>query len=103
MRFLIVTKSKIPFPPEMAASLFDAMQGWVDANTKSGRMEQAWAFAGIPGGCGILKVDSLEELTNVMTSMPFGPFSNVEVYGLSDIKQALDAGKQAVAMMTKGA
>jgi muconolactone delta-isomerase len=103
MRFLIVTKSKFPFPPEMAGSLFDAIQGWVDANTNSGRMEQAWAFAGLQGGGGILKVDSFEELDSIMTSMPFGPFSNVEVYGLSDIKQALNAGKQAVAMMMKGA
>jgi muconolactone delta-isomerase len=54
-----------------------------------------------PGG--ILSVDSFEELDAIMTSMPFGPFSNIEVYGLSDVKQALMTGKHAVEMMTKGA
>ena len=103
MRFLIVTMSKFPFPPEMAASLFEAMQGWVDVNTKSGKMEQVWGFAGLPGGGGILSVDSFEELDAIMTSMPFGPFSNVEVYGLSDVKQALMTGKHAIEMMKKGA
>jgi hypothetical protein len=46
MRFLIVTKSKLPFPPEMAAAIFEGMQGWVDANIKSGRMEQLGASPG---------------------------------------------------------
>jgi muconolactone delta-isomerase len=101
MRFLIVTKSKLPFPLDMAVPLFDAMQGWVDANTTSGKMEQTWGFAGLAGGGGILNVDSFEELDAIMTSMPFGPFSSVEVYGLSDVKQALTAGRQAVAKMTR--
>ena len=103
MRFLVVNKSKFPFPPEMAASLFDAQQGWIDANMKSGKMEQVWSLAGLQGGGGILNVDSLEELDGILISMPLGPFSEREVYGLGDIKQALNAGKQAVAMMTKGA
>ncbi len=102
MRFLIVTKSKFPFPPGMAAPLFDAMASWVDTYTKSGKMEQVWGFAGLPGGGGILNVDSFEELDSIMTNMPFGPFSEIEVYGLADVRQALATGKRAAEMMTKG-
>jgi muconolactone delta-isomerase len=102
MRFLIVTKSKVPFPPGMAAPLFEAMLGWVDTYTKSGKMEQVLGFAGLPGGGGILKVDSFEELDRIMVNMPFGPFSNIEVYALTDVRQALTASKEAVEMMMKG-
>ncbi len=101
MRFLIVSKSKIPFPPEAAVPLFDAMLAWIETNTKSGKLEQVWGFAGISGGGGILDVESLEELDSIMVTMPFGPFSKVKVFGLTDIKQALGAGKEAAAMMTR--
>jgi muconolactone delta-isomerase len=63
----------------------------------------AWSFAGLAAGGGILNADSFEELDVIMTNMPFAAFSEVEVYGLSDISQALNVGKQAVAMMMKGA
>jgi muconolactone delta-isomerase len=99
MRFLIMTNSKIPLPPEMAPALFDAMLAWVDGNTKSGKMEQAWSLAGLPGGGGILNVDSSEELDAIMTSMPFGPFSDTKVYALGDVKNALELGKRAIQQM----
>ncbi len=52
MRFLVVTKSKTPFPPEMAQGLVDAMEGWVRKHTASGKMEQVWSVAGAQGGGG---------------------------------------------------
>ena len=99
MRYLVVTKSKIPFPPQMAPMLFDAMIAWVDSNVQSGKMEQVWSFAGIQGGGGILNVDSLEELDSIMIRSPFSPFSDTEVYGLVDVKDALNRGKQVIAQM----
>lgn len=100
-RDIIVIKSKVPFPPEAAVPMFDAMLGWIETNTKSGKIEQMWGFAGIQGGGGILDVESLEELDRIMVGMPFGPFSDVEVYGLADVRQGLQAGKEAVAMMMR--
>jgi len=99
MRFLAVIKSKVPPPLEAAVPLIDGMLGWIETNTKGGKMEQAWGFAGIQGGGGILSVDSLEELDRIMTTMPFAPFSDVEVYGLADVKQGLTAAKEAATMM----
>ncbi|MCL5735168.1 MAG: muconolactone Delta-isomerase family protein [Actinobacteria bacterium] len=102
MRFLIIVKNKFPLPPDAAAAIFDAMIGWIDGNTKNGKMEQAWGFAGVQAGGGILSVESLQELDAIMTEMPFGPFSKVEVHGLTDAKEALTHGKEVVSMMTKG-
>lgn len=103
MRFLIITKSKHPFPPQMAPALFDAMAGWVDANVQSGKIEQTWSFAGLQGGGGIFNVGSLEELDGIMSRMPLGAFSHIHIYGLVDLKESLTSAKQAIADMMQGA
>ncbi len=99
MRFLVSSKTKQPPPPEMAMGLMDAMEGWVRKHTASGKIEQVWAFAGIQGGGGILKVNSLEEVDAIMTEFPFGPFSDVEVQGLVDLETSLNNNKQAMQAM----
>jgi len=99
MRFLVTTLENFPPPPELAVALTDGMEAWIDANTKSGKMEQVWGFAGHRGGGGILNVQSLEELHSIMVAMPLGPFQDTKIYGLTDIKQALEAGRQAAAGM----
>jgi muconolactone delta-isomerase len=103
MRFLVITKTKHPLPPQMAVGLLDAMIAWTDTYTKSGKMEQIWSFAGYQAGGGILNVESLEELDSVMVHMPLAPFSHVEVYGLVDVKDALNRGKQVTSEMMQGA
>ena len=100
MRFLIVTKAMFPFPPEAAAGLVDATEAWRDRMTKEKKMEQAWSFAGINGGGGILNVNSAEELDAVMTEFPLGPFSEIQVYVLADIKSSLANLKRAIQQMT---
>ncbi len=99
MRFLVVSKAKQPPPPEMVMGLVDAMAGWVRKHTASGKFEQVWATAGVRGGGGILKVDSLEEVDAIMSEFPFGPFSDVEVSGLVDIETTLKNAKQAIQAM----
>jgi muconolactone delta-isomerase len=61
------------------------MTAWLAENSASGAIEQAWGFAGLGGGGGIVNVDSLEELDALMTSFPYGQVSEVEVYGLTDL------------------
>lgn len=99
MRFLIVTRSKHLIPPEAGPALIDAMTAWTDRMTRSKKMEQVWSFAGIPGGGGILNVDSLEELDAIMTEFPFGPFSEIEVYPLADLKAAMANFKRVMQQM----
>lgn len=99
MRFLVATKANQPLPPEMAMGLVDAMAGWARKHTASGKFEQVWGVAGVRGGGGILKVDSLEEVDAIMAEFPFGPFSDVEVYGLVDLETTLKNAKQAIQAM----
>ena len=100
MKFLVLTKSKMPFPPEMALGLLDAMDGWTKKYTANGKLEQVWGFAGAKGGGGILKVDSLEEVDAIMAEFPFGQFSDIEVNGLVDIDTTLKNIKQAIQAMS---
>ena len=102
MRFLVVTKAKHPWPPEMGEGLFDAMIAWLDQNERAGNLEQSWNFAGIQGGGGILKVDSLEELDGIMTAFPLAPFSETSIFALTDLRANLASGKAVFQAMSAG-
>ena len=101
MRFLILTKSKHLFPPEAMPGLIAAMGGWVEKYTNEKKLEQTWSFAGLQGGGGIFNVDSLEELDDTMMEFPFGPFSEIEIYGLADLSAALNKMGEMVQQMAQ--
>ena len=90
MRFLIITKGRDPLPPEMAIGMLQMFQGWLAEHRGSGKLEQAWSFAGQPGGGGIANVDSLEELDAIMATFPLGQTSEITVYPLADIDAVLE-------------
>ena len=100
MRFLVITRPSHPLPP--SAELMDAMEAWVDGHMQSGKMEQTWSFAGVGGGGGILDVDSNEELGEIMGGFPLAPFSDVEVFPLSDLHDALDRVRALLEQMPRG-
>jgi muconolactone delta-isomerase len=102
MRFLIVTQASSPFPPDMAMALVQGMKQWAATHTASGKMEQIWSFAGLPGGGGILNVDSHEELDAIMSGFPFANFSKIEIYPLADLNAGLDNFAQAIQQMMAG-
>jgi muconolactone delta-isomerase len=103
MQFLIITKQSSPPPPEMVIPLIDAMEAWLAKNQADGTLKSSWSFAGTQGGGGIAEVDSHEQLDTIMAGFPFGPFSSIEVYALSDLAQSLAASRavfqQMMAMM----
>ena len=99
MQFLIITKQSSPPPPEMIVPLIEAMKAWVAQGRSSGRLKSLWGFAGIPGGGGVVEVDSHEELDEIMVAFPFGPFSNIEIIALSDIDKALAGAKATFQQM----
>ncbi len=102
MKFLVISKgNKHPIPPEAVPSLTDALTAWVDRYTESGNLEAAWSFAGVAGGGGIANVDSLEELDAIMVEFPFGPFSEVEILPLVDLKESNERVKQAFEAMAQ--
>jgi muconolactone delta-isomerase len=102
MRFLVISNPKHMTPPEMLSNVLDGMLAWVDQHTASGKLEFAWSVAGRLGGGGILNVDSPEELDAIMASNPIAPFSDVEVYALTDLSESLQTGKAAVQAMVGG-
>ena len=97
MRYLVVTTLRFSLPPEMAMGLFDALSKWAKRYKEAGKFEQIWSFAGLQGGGGILNVDSLDELDQIMIEFPLGPFSKVEMHGLVDLDESLDRTKKAMA------
>ncbi|GEM_PF-1587370 len=90
MRFLIVTKGRDPLPPEMAIGMLQMFQGWLAEHRGSGKLEQAWSFAGQPAGGGIANVDSLEELDAMMATWPLSQTSEIAVYPLADLDAVLE-------------
>ena len=90
MRFLVVSKGRDPLPPEMAIPILQMFQGWLAEHRASGKLEEAWSFAGQVGGGGIANVDSLEELDAMMATWPFAQTSDIEVYPLADIDAVLE-------------
>jgi muconolactone delta-isomerase len=102
MKFLVISNPKHPVPPEIGPTLVDAMSAWVKQHTASGKIESTWSFAGTAGGGGIVNVDSPEELDAIMVAFPFGAFSEVEIYPLVDLHEALHRSKQAMLAMAGG-
>ena len=100
MRLLVVSKSVHPLPMEATGMLLEAMRGWVRQNTANKKMEQSFGFAGLPGGGGILNVNTLEELDAVMAEYPLGPFSDTQIYPLTDLDRSLSNALGVVKKMT---
>ena len=99
MQFLIITRQRTPPPPEMTLPLLGAMQAWMAQHRASGKIKSSWAFAGMPGGGGVIEVDSAEELDEIMAGFPLGPFSSIEVLALSDFDRNIEAVKVAFGRM----
>lgn len=102
MRYLVVEEQNTPIPPEMVLGLFEAMKAWSARYIAAGKMEQIWGFAGRSGGCGIVNVDSLEELDQMAAEYPFQPFSHVDIYGLVDLDTSIGNATKAFGAMMAG-
>ncbi len=99
MKYLVISHQKHPMPPEMVPSLFAALRAYTARMRAAGKMEQSWSFAGLMGGGAILNVDSLEELDEVLTQFPLGPFASTEIYGLVDVDRAAETIQKAATAM----
>jgi muconolactone delta-isomerase len=102
VRFLIVNEGNAYPPLEMGPAILDGLEAWANRHTASGKMEQVWGFAGTRGGGGILNVESLEELDEIISQSPVAPFSETKVYPLLDIHEVIAHGKQAMEAMMSG-
>ncbi len=102
MRFLITGKNKFPMPPEIAPGVVDATIAWAKKYSGNGKLEQLWGLAGIAGGGGIVNVGSPDELDTIMTEFPLGPFTEIEVYALTDFIGSLEKLKQVMQAAASG-
>jgi muconolactone delta-isomerase len=102
MKFLVITETRNPMPPEAAPGLMDALKAWAKRYKESGEMEAVWANAGRPGGGGIINVDSLEELDAIMVEFPAGVFSEIEIIPIVGLDASLDRAKRAFEAMRGG-
>ncbi len=96
MRFLVLSISRQALPPEQVLSLIQAKRTWVAEHRATGRLADDFSLAGRSGSGYILDVDSNEEMTAVRAGDPFAPFSDVEIYPLSDLEAAFDEYEQVM-------
>jgi muconolactone delta-isomerase len=102
MQFLVITRQSSPPPPEMLVPMIGAMEAWASQLRASGKAKAMWSFAGTNGGGGLLDVESHEELDEIMSRFPFGPFSHVEIIALSSLDAGLANARAFVQEMMAG-
>ncbi len=90
-------------PPAQVLSLIAAKRTWVAKHRATGQLADHFSLAGRSGSGYILAVDSNEELTTIRASDPFAPFSDVEIYPLSDLEEAFDAYEQVMLRVAEAA
>jgi muconolactone delta-isomerase len=101
MRFLVITKQKYMVPPEVQLGLIDGSLAWSKRYSASKKLEQAWGFAGIPGGGGIADVGSLEELNQIMAENPLAAIAETEIVPLVNLEESLTLAKKVLETLVK--
>ena len=92
MKFFVkMSAVVVPMPPEEALQLTLATLEYWDAVMKSGKAVGG-SFVEGDGGGGILEVESLEELANIIAGAPNAGIASLEVRGLI----SMDASKETV-------
>ena len=100
MKILVIVKNRHPMPLEAIPSLMDGALAW--KRKYEGKMDQLFAFAGMQAGGGIVNVDSAEELDTIIAELPMAPFSDIEIYPLTDLEGVWQLRKQIAEAMAKG-
>lgn len=108
MRFMVVTHSQFPVPPDQAPAIMEGFAAWWERYRD--RWQAAGFFVGGDGGGGICEVSSEAEFNQMMLEWPLNPYSKNEVYLLLDMDTALaqwqgsiGQGQSATAPGTRGA
>ena len=89
MRFLVIVEG-VPgqptMPPEQSLILTKEAWAWSKRLTESGKSDIAYALAdhagGLEGGMGIMNVNSLEELAEILGTFPMIGMVDFKVYPL---------------------
>ena len=89
MKFLVIIEgvpAQPTMPPEQQLTLTKEGWAWSKRLTESGKSDVAYALAdhagGLMGGCGIMNVNSLEELAEILGTFPMAGLATMKVYPL---------------------
>jgi len=98
MKFLVIGKLKEypPVPPKQYIEMYIGECQTVMGFKKEGKTEVSYALAGLKAGMGIFEAESGAEINAMMTSLPFYPFLDVQIYPLLEWEEALAQAKQAL-------
>ena len=103
MRFVVGSEPRHPVQPEMLPRLLDALLAWLEQHRD--KFVEVWGYAGTQGGGGLVEVESLEELNQMMTEFPFAPFSEMKVTPVIGVRESVEAQKahlqKVLAMMSQ--
>ena len=90
MKFLVTVTPRrdAPMPPAAIAGLLTAQRDWLHERIDEGTIEVAYGFT-TGGGCGVLKVDSHEQLSDLLMNSPGFPISDFRIDALSDLDNTL--------------
>lgn len=92
MKFAIIYRPKHPPPPDAMPEMLSAMAEWMQTN---GRKAETLQFFVGGGGFGIFETDDAGELTTMLASHPFTPYSEVEIKALLDPAAAMAVLQEA--------
>jgi muconolactone delta-isomerase len=101
MRFLVTLNQKYMVPPEVQIGLMDGSIAWAKKYTASKKLEQSWGCAGMPAGGGVLNVNSIEELNQIIAELPLGAVSETEIRPIMGMEEAINQAKKALMAIVK--
>ena len=97
MKFLIINRTKDMFvmlPLEQQARIMESSAAFIDKYKKAGTCKEIYSIASIHGGVSIWDVDSAEKGSGLFLENPLAPFSDFEMYTLSDFDVQMKAQKE---------
>ena len=108
MKFLVIVEG-IPgvpmLPPEQSLALTKEQWEWSKKMQNSGKADIVYAMAdhcgGLTGGFGIANVESLEDLAEILASMPMAGLSDVKVYPLVTLNVAVKMTQSRLEALSK--
>lgn len=95
MQFLVLTKAGTTnLPPQLVLQLVRQTFEMV-LEKREPRIKQAFSFAGERAGAYIIEAGSAEELSDVVSDLPFSGIVDVSIHALTTLEQSLKTVKKA--------
>lgn len=97
MKFLTISTNKeamSALPPAMVRQLLEASTAWVNQQKQAGVIKEIYWIPGL-GTAVICEHESTEHLVQTLTTLPLGPFMNLDVHPLADFNESMKAHIEA--------